>query len=239
MNSRLTTKQLEQVRRLDACTLANTIELFHRRLRNEGFADPSIRCLIPNLSPMLGYAATLTIVGASPPTAGNLYAYRTDWLDYITRLPEPRVVVIEDASDAPGLAALVGSVHMSILHALRCVGVVTNGSVRSIPLAERLAFNLFAGSVGLSHGYVHIIEFGMPVTVGGLKIESGDLLHGDQHGVQRVPEDLVADIPSVAEKIMAREQALIQLCHSFECSIEGLREAVRERLRTDCRNRLF
>jgi len=33
----LTPEQFEALRRLDASTLANTIETFHERLRNEGF----------------------------------------------------------------------------------------------------------------------------------------------------------------------------------------------------------
>ena len=76
---------------------------------------------------------------------------------------------------------------MNVLRALHCVGVVTNGSVRDIPAARSAGFHYFAGSVAVSHGYVHIVDFGQPVEIGGLTIASGDLLHGDLHGVQSVP----------------------------------------------------
>ena len=137
MNSRFTFEQLEEVRHLDASTLANAIESCGGRLRNEGFTDASVHCLLPELPPMLGYAATLTIRGSSPPTAGSIYGERTDWWDYLASLPEPRVIVIEDASDTPGLGAIVGAVKLSILKALHCVSVVTNGSVRDIDFAEQ------------------------------------------------------------------------------------------------------
>ena len=42
MKAPLSPEQLEALRRLDACTLANAIETFHERLRNEGFMDSSI-----------------------------------------------------------------------------------------------------------------------------------------------------------------------------------------------------
>ena len=42
MNPPLTPEQLEALRRLDACTLANAIETFHQRLRNEGFVAGGI-----------------------------------------------------------------------------------------------------------------------------------------------------------------------------------------------------
>lgn len=130
MKPLLTPEELDGLRRLDACTLANAIETFHERLRNEGFMDHTVHCLLPRLQPMLGYAATVKIRGSAPPTTNGAYADRTDWWDYIVSLPEPRVVVIEDAGAKTGLGSLVGAVHMNILQALQCVGVVTNGSVR-------------------------------------------------------------------------------------------------------------
>ena len=115
---------------------------------------------------------------------------------------------------------------MNILHALNCVGVVTNGSVRSIPAAERAGFHLFSGSVSVSHAYVHIIDIGAPVEIGGLKIQSGDLLHGDLHGVQSIPLGIAAQIPPIAARITARKRELIALCQSPEFSLEKLRAAI-------------
>jgi regulator of RNase E activity RraA len=225
----LSFEQLEALRRLDACTLANAIETFHERLRNEGFMGHDVRCLFPNLQPMIGYAATVKIRGSSPPTTGNLYSDRTDWWDYIESLPAPRIVVVQDLAARPGLGSLVGAVHMNILRALHCTGVVTNGSVRDIPAAESAGFHYFAGSVSVSHAYVHIVEIGKPVEIGGLKIRSGDLLHGDLHGVQNVPIDIAPRIPEVAAKITAEEQALIALCRSPEFSLPKLRAALKRK----------
>jgi len=226
MNPALTSEQLEILRRLDACTLANAIETFHQRLRNEGFVNSSAHCLFPDLAPMLGYAATVKIRGSAPPTAAAPYADRTDWWDYILTLPEPRVVVVQDVATQVGLGSLLGAVHVNILRALGCVGAVTNGSVRDLPAAKKLGFHLFAGSVSVSHAYVHIVEFGAPVEVGGLTIHSGDLLHGDLHGVQSIPLGVAGRIPLAAAEIIAKEQELITLCQSKDFSIEKLRAAV-------------
>jgi 4-hydroxy-4-methyl-2-oxoglutarate aldolase len=226
MNPALTTEQLEALRSLDASTLANAIETFHERLRNEGFVNNSIHCLCPQLTPMLGYAATIKIRGSAPPTVNGAYPERTDWWDYVLSVPAPRVLVVEDISSRPGLGSLVGAVHMNILMAFNCVGVVTNGSVRDIPAAQEAGFHFFAGSVTVSHAYVHIIEVGRPVQVGGLKVGSGELLHGELHGVQSIPADLATRIPAVAAKIKERERELIALCQSPEFSLEKLRAAM-------------
>ncbi len=226
MNTNLTSEQMEILRRLDACTLANAIETFHARLRNEGFADNSIRCQFPQLPSMLGYAATVTVRGSAPPMVHSHYPDRTDWWDYIVSLPSPRVVVVQDVASHIGLGSLLGSVHINILRALGCTGAVTNGAVRDLPAAEKLGFQLFAGSVSVSHAYVHIVEFGTPVEIGGLKIQSGDLLHGDRHGVQAIPASIAAKIPRAAAEIIAQEQALITLCQSKDFSLEKLRAAI-------------
>ena len=226
MNTSLTLEQLEALRQLDASTLANAIETFHERLRNEGFVDHTVRSLFPHLTPIVGYAATVKIRGSAPPTADGTYPDRTDWWDYILSLPKPRVVVVQDVATRVGLGSLVGAVHMNILKALHCVGVVTNGSVRDIPAAESAGFHMFAGSVSVSHAYIHIVEIGQPVQIGGLRIQSGDLLHGDLHGVQSIPLDIAARIPSVAAHITSKEQALIALCRSPEFSLEKLRAAI-------------
>lgn len=224
--SPLTDAQLDALRRLDACTVANAIETFDQRLRNEGFVDHTVRSLFPEFPPMVGYAATVRIRGSSPPVAGGRYPDRTDWWNYVESLPKPRVVVLQDVASRVGLASLVGEVHMTILSALGCVGVVTNGAVRDIPAARAAGFNYFAGCVSVSHGYVHIVDFGDPVEIGGLKIESGALLHGDLHGVQSVPVGIAAEIPEVAARITAQKQALLALCRSPDFSLDKLRAAV-------------
>ena len=222
----LTDEQLEALRKLNACLLANAIETFRARLRNEGFADGSVRCLFPRLPPMAGYAATIKVRGSAPPVAGGIYPDRSDWWDYILSVPAPRVVVVQDCAARPGLGSLLGAVHVNILRAFGCVGAVTNGAVRDIPAAEALDFPLFAGSVSVSHAYVHIIEIGGLVEIGGLKIQSGDLLHGDVHGIQTVPLEIAAQVPAVAMQIASDEEMLISLCLSSDFSLEKLQAAV-------------
>lgn len=217
---------LEALRHLDSSTLANAIETFRERLRNEGFVDSSVRCLSARSEPMIGYAATLVIRGTNPPTADGLFRDRTDWWDYILTVPAPRVCVIQDISTHSGFGSLVGSVHMNILSALGCIGVVTNGAVRDLPAAESAGFHYFANCLAVSHAYVHIIGIGQPVEIGGLKIHSGDLLYGDMHGVQSIPMDIASKIPVVAADMVAKEEAIIALCRSPDFSLEKLRALI-------------
>src|SRR5262249_29167635 len=112
MNTPLSPEQLEALRRLDASVLANAIETFQERLRNEGYMDNSVRSLFPHLHPMVGYAATIQIRGSAPPMMDGPYPDRTDWWDYVLSVPAPRVAVVQDVSTRPGVGSLVGAVHM-------------------------------------------------------------------------------------------------------------------------------
>ena len=118
---------------------------------------------------MVGYAATGRIRTASPPMTHRCYYDRMDWWNYVASLPEPRVMVLQDADPKPGVGAFVGEIHATIGVALNCVGCVTNGAVRDLPAVEAMGFQLFAGNVSVSHSYAHIIEFGEPVEIGGLE----------------------------------------------------------------------
>ncbi len=223
---KLSANVVQALRQLDACIVANAIETFHERLRNEGFTDGSVRSQFPKMGPMVGYAATIKIRGSAPPTAAGLYPDRTDLWDYILSLPTPRIAVVQDAATRVGLGSFVDTVHMNILRALGCIGAVTNGSVRDLPTAQNLGFHLFANHVALSHAYLHVVEFGKPVEIAGMKVNSGDLLHGDQHGIQTVPLDIAPQVPAAAARIKQQEQQIVALCHSSEFSLENLRAAV-------------
>jgi 4-hydroxy-4-methyl-2-oxoglutarate aldolase len=216
------------LRTLDTCTVSNAIERLNVRLRNEGFISRATRCRFPNLEPMLGYAVTGRIRTSSPPISGRCYYDRMDFWEYVTRIPAPRVIVMEDIDRTPGLGALVGEIHATIGLALDCVGYVTNGSVRDLPEVKALGFQLFSGSVAVSHAYAHLVEFGEPIEIGGLKIAPGDLMHGDCHGVQTIPLGIANEIPREVENIVCWENELKEFCRSPEFSLDGLTKKLRQ-----------
>lgn len=222
----LSPDQLEALRKLNGCALADAIETFGVRLLNEGMVHPSIRCLLSQPEPMLGYAATFKIRTSLPPIVGKNFPERTDWLNYLAALPSPCVLVMEDMDEQPGWGALIGAAQTEILRALRCAGVVTNGSVRDLASAQTAGLYFFAASTAVARGYAHVVEFGSPVVVGDLRIQSGDLLHGDQHGVQSIPLEIASRIPDVAAEIAAQDRALAVADRGPEFPWAALRAAV-------------
>ncbi|MGD0617261.1 MAG: RraA family protein [Bryobacteraceae bacterium] len=230
---RVSPELLKFLRETDTCAVSNAIETFNVRMRNEGFIHGVTRAFFPSLPPVAGYAVTGRVRTTAPPIANLCYYHRTDFWDYVASVPEPKIIVIKDADSIPGTGALFGEIHAHIARALGCVGYVTNGTIRDIGPLKELGFPCFAGGRSVSHAYAHIIDFGEPVDIGGLKITPGDLLHCDLHGVQTVPARIAGELPETVARMQAREAELIRFCASQGFSIEKL-DRMLKRERSSC-----
>jgi len=226
VGSVLSEKDIEALREFDTCMVSNAIEMFGTRLRNTGFTDDNIRCVFQedNIPPMVGYAVTARLRSGDPPIGGGTFHDRGDFWNNVLKSPAPRVLVLEDMDQPPGRGAFIGDMHAAILKALGCIGYLTNGAVRELPAVRAIGLQLFAGAVAVSHAYAHIFDLGSTVRVGGMEIRSGDLLHGDRHGVLTVPKELASKIPAIAAKLHQQEKTVIDFCRSSAFSVSGLNE---------------
>src|SRR5947208_11076213 len=155
-------------------------------------------------------------------------AKRLDYLDYVAAAPQPGISVIEDADgEHAGYGAFWGEVQTNVHKALGVLGVVTNGSVRDIPMVAK-GFQMLAGSIAPSHAFVHIEEYGTPVTVHGMAVESGDLIHADRHGAVMVPAEKVDEMMKAFEAVLERESRIIRAANDTGMTVERIKEAMRE-----------
>ena len=220
MTEPLTEQELDALRTITTPTIANAIETFVVRDRSAGFMDSSIRCIFPELGAMVGYAVTAKIRARE--RSGKALAPWQMW-EEMAKIATPRVVVIEDLDPDP-IGSFWGEVNGSIYKGLGGVGVVTNGGVRDLPEVRATGFHFFASCVLVSHAYVHLVEVGTPVSIGGLTVEPGDLLHGDEHGVTTIPIEIAREIPRAAERVEAYERRIIDFARSPGVSVDGLRK---------------
>lgn len=211
-----------------SCTIADAIETFNVRLRNEGFNDPSIRSFTPEFPPVVGYAATLRVRSAEPPMKAAHYLKRTEWWYHLQEEPAPKVVVIEDLDPQPGRGALAGEVHAAVLKATGCVAIITNGAIRGLPMFRDLKIAVFARNLSVSHAYGRVVGVETKVNLAGVAISPGDLIHADLHGLVNIPSGLAAHLPEAAARVDAQKKRIEEFCASADFSNDGLREIVRE-----------
>jgi regulator of RNase E activity RraA len=140
----------------------------------------------------------------------------------------PTIAVIQDL-DGPdaGLGAFWGEVNSHVHKGLGCAGVITDGSVRDLDVWAA-DFFVLASSIMPSHANVHVVDIATTVSVAGMVVSPGDVIHADRHGAVVVPVDAIGAIAAAAAQIARREKVLIEASKSPGFSLERLKKAFAE-----------
>jgi len=217
----LTAEDLAFLSKVDSPTIANAIETFELRDRTEGYIGGAVRCLFPDLGVMVGQALTVTVTNVRGPVASRDGYWRM-W-EALSAMPKPSVIVMQDLSGRPTRCAYAGEVMATLAKRLGAVGMVTDGGFRDLDEVRALGFHYYAAYAVVSHGNFAIIDVGVPVTLDGQRIETGDILHGDANGIVIVPRETLKELPRAVEKIRKRESSLMDYIRSDEFTLEGVR----------------
>lgn len=209
---------IERLRAYNTPTVANAIEVFNVRPRHVGFLPHAIRSLTPGLGVMVGYAVTSQTRASHDPNAGpDLTA---DYLRYVASMPGPKVAVGQDLDDAPGLGAQFGEVNSTIHKKLGCVGHITDGCPRDLDEVEAMGFHLFGLNPCVSHAYIRLVGFGQTVTLAGVEIAPGDLIHADKHGVCIIPAAIADRVADACAQVEELERPLLDCCRGDDFDLE-------------------
>ncbi|MSP68337.1 MAG: RraA family protein [Alphaproteobacteria bacterium] len=221
-------QDLAALRAIDTPTVCNALELVAPSRRAQGFTTRPLVCVFPTLPPMVGYAKTATVRAREPGAraGATLRAHRFAYFEYLAEGPRPCVSVIQDIdSPRPGFGAFWGEVNTTVHKALGCLGTVTNGSVRDLTTSAA-GFQLLAGSVGPSHGWIHLVDFGGQVNVAGMVVNPGDLIHADCHGAVVIPHAVARAVPEAAAKLARREAVILTACREPGFTLDKLKQAI-------------
>ncbi|HEX2032698.1 MAG TPA: RraA family protein [Chloroflexota bacterium] len=211
MSAKLTPAQLDELRAIDSPTIANAIEHFKVRPRVAGYAGAEIRCLIPGLGTMLGYAVTCK---GDSTTEGKDRREHTELYRAIAAIqPLPAIVVIGDDGN-PGrinLSCHAGEMMATTMKRVGAVGLVTDGGLRDIHEVTALGgFHYFGRGLVVAHGQPCIYDVGATVNVAGMEVKHGDLLHGDENGITVIPAEIAAQVAAQAMAVREAEQKRLQ-----------------------------
>src|SRR5436190_6730530 len=97
--STLSAAELDALRRYSTPTISNAIELFDVRPRHTGFLPHTIRCLLPDLGPVVGYAVTSKTRAAPPGVDEPSVDLLGDYFRYVASHPGPKIAVGQDLDD--------------------------------------------------------------------------------------------------------------------------------------------
>ncbi|WP_299201927.1 RraA family protein [uncultured Tateyamaria sp.] len=198
----------ELLKSVDTPTVCNAIEVAQGKRGFNAFTRGTMLASDPD-GVMVGYARTARIRALTPPTEASdvVQARRIAYYKYMSEGDRPAVCVVQDLDVPNAIGAYWGEVNTNIHKAFGLSGTLTDGLMRDLgDLAD--GYPVVAGSVGPSHGFVHVVDYDQPVQIHGLDIRPGDLVHADRHGAIVIPEDVV---PKLAEAIatLVRSETIV------------------------------
>ena len=225
-NAMVSESQLAFLRSIDTPTVCNLIEIVAPERRGAGYTASHLHCPFPDLPPMVGFAKTATIRARDSVSGPSYMQKRMDYLDYVAASPRPSVVVIEDKDEPAGYGTFWGEVQTNVHKALGCLGTVTNGSIRDIAAVAE-SFQMLAGSIAPSHAYVHVVDFGVSVTIHSMEVQSGDLIHADRHGAVVVPMESIDAMTAARDGLVKREAKIIAAARAPGATAESIKAAMK------------
>jgi len=223
----LSDADLKALAAFDTPTVCNALETVMPERRAIGFTVRPLVAPFPDAKPIVAYARTATIRSREPARDPKQHrAKQLQWYEYVASGARPSVAVLQDL-DGPyrGYGAFWGEVQTNLHQALRCVGTITDGSVRDI---EQMAkgFFVLAGAIAPSHAWVHVEDIAVAVDIAGMTVGSGDLIHADRHGAVVVPLAAARQIPEAAARIARREALLLEAARRPGFSVDDIKHAL-------------
>ena len=217
---------LNVLRSVDTPTVCNAIEAAQGKRGFNNFTKATMVASAPEEKSVVGYALTAKIAATSAPEepAESLKERRMSYYKYMAEGQQPSVAVIEDCDFPNCVGAFWGVINTTVHKGFGVSGVVTNGVVRDLGDLPT-GFPVIAGSIGPSHAFVHVREFGKPVSVFGLAVEEGDLVHADRHGALVIPSLVIPSLQHAIEKLIATERLVLDPASKPDFDFEAFAKA--------------
>jgi regulator of RNase E activity RraA len=197
------------LRTVDTPTVCNAIEVAQGKRGFNAFTRGTMLASDPT-GVVVGYAVTAQIAALAPPTedAEIVRARRMDYYKAMADGPTPSVAVVEDLDYPNCIGAYWGEVNTTIHKGFGMNGALTNGVMRDLgDMAPD--FPVVAGSIGPSHGFVHVRSINQPIEIMGMTVNPGDLIHADRHGAVVIPPEVVEKLQSAIHKMQETEKLVL------------------------------
>jgi 4-hydroxy-4-methyl-2-oxoglutarate aldolase len=186
---RLPHSDLLKLKRWNSPTIYNGWEAITKHDITQGFNIEETRDFMPQMGPMVGYAVTVQFEPSNAEHATNNPNAWSEYRKYVTGIPGPKIVVVQDLDKPRVIGAYWGEVNSNIHRALGCVGTITDGAIRDIDEMTNAGFKAIARRMCVGHAFSTPVRWGVEVEVFGTKVKSGQLIHADKHGFLVIPEE--------------------------------------------------
>lgn len=193
---------LEKLRGFDTPSITNVVATYpdhplclglYDPWRGKWYTDESVRCVYPELGPLVGYAVTVV---CSLPSPGSDPIPLASLADALWKSRKPSIIIIEQdfPEEIRSRVGLCGGQMTALFKACGAVGVVTNGPSRDVDEIRPLEFQYLMSGITPGHGDWAIRAINVPVSVAGMDVAPGDMIHMDENGACKFPAERLADV---------------------------------------------
>jgi 4-hydroxy-4-methyl-2-oxoglutarate aldolase len=228
MNGMTESGVFEELRKIDTPTISNVVATYPKReiclklydaWYGSWYTDTDIKCVYPDMKPVVGHVATVVFCEDSRRYTG---VDRWALSEHIEATGKPVVLVAEQQfpQELADRVGLFGEMMTTQYRALGVVGVVTNGPMRDVDAIKPLGVQYYATGFTPAHGDMMIKAVGVPVTVGGMTVMPGDMVHMDMHGVVKFPANKTEEVLARAKMLLEEEKEQAATFRDPEFSLE-------------------
>ena len=169
------------------------------------YTDARVRCIFPELKPRVGYAVTVRY-GVADDRFGRLNF--GDVLRAIDASPKPVIVVMEQnmPDHIKQKNGLSGGNMTTAMKRMGAVGVVSDGPSRDMHEIREMDFQYLLTGVCAGHGDFEIDAVNVPVSVCGMDVAPGEIVHMDENGACKFPADKADAVLSMVKDLIDEEK---------------------------------
>ena len=202
---------LTLLQQVDTPTVCNAIEVAQGKRGFDAFTRGTMQASDPQAPAIVGYARTAKISAQRPSDdpVDVVKARRKAYYQHMSNGGQPSIAVVEDVDFPDCVGAFWGEINTTLHKGFGVKGALTNGVMRDLGDLPA-GFPVIAGSIGPSHAFVHVTEIGEPVTIFGLAVKDGDLVHADRHGALVIPGDVMDQLHEAITKLLATEKLVLE-----------------------------
>lgn len=195
-------QMLEKLERFSTPTVSNIVAAHPERTYclglydawKEGwYTDQSVHCVFPEMGVRVGYAFTLVV---SVPESNFPSLPFTDIIEALHQARKPSILVCQQEYPPEILdrAGLFGDQSTSLFKACGVTGVVTNGPSRDVDGMRGLGIQYIMSGITPAHGVFSYRAVNVPVSVAGMDVSPGEIVHMDENGACKFPAEKLVDI---------------------------------------------
>ena len=209
-----TEEMLEKLKGFSTPTISNTVATYpgnpyclglYDPWKGRWYTDQSVRCVFPEMGRRIGFAVTVTMAMPDPKYAPLSF---TDLAEALYKAKKPSIVVCQQVFPPEILdrVGLFGGQITSLFKACGVVGVITNGPSRDLDEICPLEVQYIMSGVTPGHGDFTIRAINIPVSVAGMDVVPGDIIHMDEHGALKFPADKLEEVCKNIETLSKHEE---------------------------------